>query len=333
MTSSLQAVGYVEAMVPGAKPDRCPICGSSDYFELLTAPDRFHGRTKAYRLIRCKSCSLVWLASPPKPSEMSLHYTDEYHKDIAAAGEAFAIRRWKNQVRLISEYKSGGSILDIGCSSGGFLSTMRGPNWKLYGIEMEQSTAEHAMVKTGADVFIGDAGDAPFLPSSFDVITCFDVLEHLYSPSELLKKVLQWLKPGGIFYAMMPNIDSWEARLFGTYWYGLELPRHLYHFSPDSVRCLMSKVGFEEVEIQTPRVTYVERTFGYLASPQVSRSEWLSRRRAKWNGSNIAWRIIRKAIRMAIEAPLSELASLAGAGPCLELVFTKPSPWRPSNQL
>ncbi len=77
---------------------------------------------------------------------------------------------------------------------------------------MEESTAERARATTGADVFVGDVVAAPFLRESFDVITCFDVLEHVYSPREFLAKVLEWLKPGGIFYAMMPNIDSWEAR-------------------------------------------------------------------------------------------------------------------------
>jgi 2-polyprenyl-3-methyl-5-hydroxy-6-metoxy-1,4-benzoquinol methylase len=102
---------------------------------------------------------------------------------------------------------------------------------------MEASTAEKARARTGASVFVGDAVAAPYLPNTFDVITSFDLLEHVYSPREFLTKVFEWLKPGGIYYAMMPNIASWEARLFRTYWRA-ELPRHLFHFSPDSLRYL-----------------------------------------------------------------------------------------------
>ncbi len=248
MSSTLELVNDTEMRKATGKPDAqtavCPICGGGDLGELLTAPDRFHLRKQMYRLVRCESCSGVWLASPPKPAEMGRHYTEDYHRAIMTAGEGSAASRWKDQVKLISQHKAGGEILDIGCSSGGFLSTMKGPTWKLYGIEMEESTADRARSTTGAEVFVGDAVAAPYLPGSFDVITCFDVLEHVYSPREFLTKVLEWLKPGGIFYAMMPNIDSWEARFFGTHWFGLELPRHLTHFSPRSLRLPHDRTGF-----------------------------------------------------------------------------------------
>src|ERR1035438_10453930 len=71
---------------------------------------------------------------------------------------------------------------------------------------------------------------------SFDVITCFDVLEHLYEPRKVMARVGEWLKPGGIFYVLVPNVDSAEARAFGSYWHGLELPRHLFHYSPASLK-------------------------------------------------------------------------------------------------
>ena len=76
---------------------------------------------------------------------------------------------------------------------------------------------------------------APFQPNTFDAITCFDVLEHMHHPREVLVKVREWLKPGGVFYTFLPNIDSAESRIFRSYWCGLELPRHLYHFSPSSL--------------------------------------------------------------------------------------------------
>src|SRR5271170_6122207 len=230
--------------VPVAKAAGCPICGSSQISLLLRAPDRFHLRKDIYSLVSCSSCRGVWLSSPPKRAEMGLHYSEDYHNAIVAAGEGSAASRWRDQVKLISQHKPGGAILDIGCSSGGFLSTMKSKNWQLFGIEMEESTAQRARANTGAEVFVGDAVDAPFLPGSFDVITTFDVLEHVYNPAQFLTKVLEWLKPGGIYYAMMPNIGSWEARVFRSHWYGLELPRHTFHFSPKSLRYLMNEIGF-----------------------------------------------------------------------------------------
>ena len=76
--------------VPSHGAEPCPVCGQASAQEWLRAPDRFHGRQETYVLMRCPTCSLVWLSCPPKPSEMHLHYTDEYHKLISAAGDEFA---------------------------------------------------------------------------------------------------------------------------------------------------------------------------------------------------------------------------------------------------
>ena len=320
--SEIQPVA-AEAADSGQQPGTCLICGGDRLTELLVAPDRFHLRKQRYRLVRCESCSGVWLASPPQPEEMGDHYTDDYHNAIVMAGEGSAASRWKDQVEMIAQNKSGGALLDIGCSSGGFLSTVKASAWKLYGIEMEETTAQRARAATGAEVFVGDAIEAPFLPASFDVITCFDVLEHVYSPRQFLTKVQEWLKPGGIFYAMMPNIDSWEARVFGSHWFGLELPRHLGHFSPRSLRYLMSELGFEEVCVKTPPVSYIERSAGYVGSTVVEKLGFSPTPQAKPKPRGLIERMVRKGLRLTMIQPLARIASVAGAGPCLEVVFRK----------
>ena len=90
---------------------------------------------------------------------------------------------------------------------------------------MSAECAKTAEARSGAQVFVGNILDAPFPPESFDVITCFDVLEHLYEPRRVMARVSEWLKPGGMFYVLVPNVDSAEARVFGSYWHGLELPQ------------------------------------------------------------------------------------------------------------
>lgn len=302
----------------------CPICGGGQVAPLLVAPDRFHLRREMYRLDRCSSCTGVWLVSPPKPEEMGRHYTEDYHKGIMAGGEGDIANRWKYPRRRIGQYKQGGAILDIGCSSGAFLSTMRGSSWELYGIDMEESTAERARGNTGAKIFVGDAVAAPFLPATFDVITSFDLLEHVYSPREFLTKVFEWLKPGGIYFAMMPNIDSWEAKLFRTHWYGLELPRHLFHFSPRSVRYLMTQLGFEEVCIKTPRESYMHRSAGYVFSSVLEKVCLTATPQATPKPRGIPRRLFNKAMQLVIAEPFAQIAAIAGSGPSLEAVFRKP---------
>src|SRR5579872_4715256 len=188
----------------------CPACRGNHVEVFLRAPDRFHGRQKDYELARCPYCSLVWLNNPPSPAEMGEHYGPDYDRSVAAAG--VSPDRWKGRVETISRLKSGGALLDLGCSSGNFLRSMKSPTWKLSGIEMSNEVAQRAEAASGAHIFVGDILDAPFAPESFDVVTCFHVFEHLYQPLEVLERVTRWLKPGGIFYLMVPNIDSAGAK-------------------------------------------------------------------------------------------------------------------------
>jgi 2-polyprenyl-3-methyl-5-hydroxy-6-metoxy-1,4-benzoquinol methylase len=306
----------------------CPLCGSLQTLDLLRAPDRFHLRQDVYQLVRCTSCSCVWLSSPPKPEEMSFHYGDDYHRAIVRGGETSASRRWQGHREIISRHRRGGAILDIGCSSGGFLGTMAGAGWELFGIEMEPSTAEKARERTGAEVFVGDALDAPFPPESFDVVTCFDVLEHIYEPRQFLAKILEWLKPGGILYVKLPNIDSWEAKLLGTYWYGLELPRHLYHFSPRSLRRLMSTLGFQEISITANEsgshlpnsARYIYEAFRQkLGSSPVSLAETLANGRP----SSLPWRVVRKLMQVSLVWPWAKITGAAGAGVFIDAIVAK----------
>lgn len=321
--SMLDVKAATLASLEDGGPGVCPLCRAPLTADFLTAPDRFHGRRERYHLRRCSSCTCVWLEEPPTPGEMLLHYDEDYHRAITIAGETATEERWRRHRDLIVRTKHCGSILDIGCSSGSFLSTLQNNGWNLFGIEMEPATAAKARATTGANVFVGDVVDAPFPDEYFDAITCFDLLEHVYDPQQLLSKARDWLKPDGVLYLVLPNIKSWEAGLFGSYWYGLELPRHLFHFSPSSLRYIASALGFRESRLTT-RNSYVERSIGYLyfellkrcsTSPPTPPSE----RRTITFG----WRVIRKLFRLTVVRPFAALASMAGAGASIEAMFVK----------
>src|SRR5262249_14967910 len=141
--------------------DKCPVCESPSVNPWLRAPDRFHGRTAIYELAQCGDCRLVWLLDPPLPQEMPFHYDQKYHSAIEKAGETEIEQRWGRQRRTVLSLKAGGALLDIGCSSGAFLSVLKGA-WQLHGIENSEAEAQKARVLTGADVFIGEPLDAPY---------------------------------------------------------------------------------------------------------------------------------------------------------------------------
>jgi SAM-dependent methyltransferase len=303
-------------------PEQCPICGHAGAQAWLRGPDRLHGRKEQYTLVRCRTCSLVWLSNPPRPTEMPLHYTDAYHKLISAGGET-SPDRWRDRKNALIQYKRSGALLDLGCSSGSFLSYMRNESWKLYGIEMSDECARTAEERSKAGVFVGDILDAPFARDSFDVITCFDVLEHLYEPRRVMTRVSEWLKPGGIFYVLVPNVDSAEARIFGSYWHGLELPRHLFHYSPASLKFLAESVELREVSLETRRNPAVGTSLRYLWDGAFGAVGIRRTPVAYLAEAGLPWRAARKLARMTLLRAFLLMAPLVGGGESIHAIFQK----------
>jgi SAM-dependent methyltransferase len=318
-TEAVENSSRVESVLN--KAEGCPACGHDGAENWRQAPDRFHGRPQLYQLMRCRACSLVWLGNPPSLEEMGYHYGPDYDRAIAGAGED--PNHWRGRRETLLRYKCGGAILDLGCSSGGFLTSVKSPSWKLYGIEMSDSVAKRAEAKCGAQVFVGDILDAPFAPGSFDAITCFHVFEHLYHPREVLAKVAEWLKPGGVFYTMMPNIDSAGAHIFGSYWYALELPRHLYHFSPASLRNMATAVGLEEVSLRTRREVFIETSTRYILDDAFRKLGFSRIPLAQAKALSLPWRVVRKAFRLTLLPVLNGMASFAGDGESIHVVLRK----------
>ena len=311
-----------ETTADSLKGRNCPSCSGANLEAVLEAPDRFHGRTEVYRLVRCHSCELVWLDPAPPPEEMGYHYGSDYDKSVAQAN-AGSTKRELFRRRILTKYKQRGAVLDLGCSSGSFLNSLKGSDWALYGVEMSPTIAQIARERTGADIFVGDVLDAPFGANTLDAVTCFHVLEHMYSPREILAKISEWLKPGGVFVSFMPNIDSAGARIFRSYWYALELPRHLYHFSPKSLRILAQSVGLEEISVVTDREVFIEASTRYILD-DTFRKIGINRTplaRAKQPG--IPFRVVRKVFRISLLPVLNSLASLAGDGESIHAIFRK----------
>jgi SAM-dependent methyltransferase len=253
---------------------------------------------------------------------MYLHYTDAYHKLISAGGEDSPCR-WRGRKAALAPHKQSGALLDLGCSSGAFLESLKGEPWKLYGVEMSAQGAKVAEERSGAHVFVGDVLEAPFRRESFDVITCFDVLEHLYEPRRVMAKVGEWLKPGGIFYVLVPNIESAEARVFGTYWHGLELPRHLFHYSPASLRNLAKTAGLGEVSLVTRRNPAVGTSLRYVWD-DVFQTAGIRRTPTAYRcAPGLPWRAGRKLVRMTVLRLLLAMAPMVGGGESIHAIFRK----------
>ncbi|MBL0241377.1 MAG: class I SAM-dependent methyltransferase [Chloracidobacterium sp.] len=165
------------------------------------------------------------------------------------------------------KYVPNGRALDIGCGSGVFLSILKQYGWNVRGLELKHAAADAAKEKFGIDVSVGDLADANFEEESFDYISFNHSLEHLPNIIEVLGQVKKLLKPDGLLYVEVPNANSLSQRISGKYWLHWDVPRHLYSFTPKTLKSLMRKTGFQDLKIETFRADF------YLSDLRYRREE------------------------------------------------------------
>ena len=135
--------------------------------------------------------------------------------------------------------------MDVGCATGNFMKIARENGWQVLGIEPIEKAAQLARENYQLEVITGSLSTAQLPESTFDVITMWDVLEHLPSPKQAFQKSLEILKPGGICVFSIPNLASFDRYIFGKYWIGWDPPRHFHLFSAQTLQQLVAMTGFQ----------------------------------------------------------------------------------------
>jgi SAM-dependent methyltransferase len=145
--------------------------------------------------------------------------------------------------------KNGGKVLDIGCGCGEYLMRLEQLNWEVYGVEVSHKAASYGRGKYGLNIFCGELTGAKFPDSFFDVVTMHHTLEHIPALTETLKEIRRILKQNGDLIISLPNLRNWERMLFGKFWWGWDVPRHLWHFSPGTLSRLLENRGFRKIKV------------------------------------------------------------------------------------
>lgn len=229
----------------------CGFCGGEDAALLLSGPDRLLGLPGVFRVVRCVRCGLLRQDPRPTVESIDAYYPRGYDPySTAIDDEPSALKRldrrygmWKRR-RAIERILPEGRLLDVGCATGNFLHEMtRSGRWEVAGVEPGREAAAYARERLGLTVHLGRLAEVDLAPSSFDVVTMWNVLEHLHDPLGGLRAVQRLLVPGGLFVFSIPNLEGLEARLFGRYWLGWELPRHLYFFPRSVIGKMLAEAG------------------------------------------------------------------------------------------
>lgn len=243
----------------------CPIDSGKDFRVVYTVPQG--GRT--FSIVACKKCGLQMINPQPTPEVLSSYYDERYYGK--GTKKFIPIITWlrrlsvKKKVRKISSFYAHrtGKVIDIGCADGAFLFNIMKRKWDVYGSEHSESFATSPYLHD-IKVHIGDIDTLGADNCSFDVVTLWHVFEHLADPNRYLREINRIIKPNGLLVLTLPNIDSWQAKLFKAKWFHLDPPRHLFHFSPATLRVLLKKNNFTVERIEHFSLEY--NPYGFIQS-------------------------------------------------------------------
>lgn len=231
----------------------CNLCGVDDY-SILAGEHILPG--EKLKSVKCKKCGLIYINPRLDAEGLSNLYGENFYAEktisgLYCLGKDVNINRFRNCFRFLKNYKrEGGKLLDIGCGVGAFLEAVSKERmWDIYGVEPSDYVFRLAHEKFGDNIIKGTLEEANFKNKSFDVVTLWNVLEHVPDPFALLKEVRRILKDDGLLIIAVPNVKYYLLKCFivkvifhkNVSWYPTE---HLYHFSLKTLEKLTNKAGF-----------------------------------------------------------------------------------------
>jgi len=233
----------------------CPLCKSTEFFEFLKGRDYFLTKEE-FTIVQCKECGLKFVNPRPAANEISSYYESPEYFSHDTQGPGIRkllyslVRNYtcKKKRILIEKYSTGRKLLDIGCGTGEFISSCRTAGWEVTGVEPNQKPREFAIAKHKVNI-IDEAALEMMTKPGFDVVTLWHVLEHVHHLDERMRKIKQILNENGMLIIAVPNSNSWDAQHYEKYWAAYDLPRHIYHFSKNTIFRLAEKFEFSVEQI------------------------------------------------------------------------------------
>ncbi|MGM0579993.1 MAG: class I SAM-dependent methyltransferase [Bacteroidota bacterium] len=233
------------------KLSECPVCSASNLHNHKVVKDHSVSQ-ESFNIMICDNCNFQFTNPRPSEEEIGKYYqSEEYisHSDKANSpidyiyklARKYALATKRRLINSVAKDKKG-RLLDYGCGTGYFLETMKENGWKTYGLEPNEKAREIAKTKSKVKESLEELN---LKNKKFDIITLWHVLEHIHNINDTIKILKTILKEKGKIIIAVPNIESYEQNIFEEDWAAYDVPRHLYHFSQDTMNTLMLKHGLK----------------------------------------------------------------------------------------
>jgi SAM-dependent methyltransferase len=276
----------------------CPLCKSRRSSIFIEAQDNLQGNAgRWFSVVRCQDCGLCYTNPRPTRGSIGQFYPRDYWAVRAPSPTERTQPRfhrpthwWRRQrERQALPWHGQRRLLDFGCGGGVFLQRMHRQGWHVTGIDSSLDAARRVRTELGLRALAGSLPHANLDPESFDVITMWQSLEHVHDPREVVQQAFFLLAPGGKLLVSAPNIESLGFQWFGRNWYGLDLPRHLTHFSPRTLTWMLERAGFHVGKVRMVRQTGWLRSSVALAAHGSSPAWWYRGLRTKYGARAASW--------------------------------------------
>jgi len=230
----------------------CLLCGSFEYIALDQVVDyRLHTTNQIFNLVRCLRCDAVYLNPLPNNKDFPNFYPEAFYASVDVYSY---VSLFLNQLkfRMVTNLKTKGRILDVGCGGGGLLSLFKDGGWLVYGVDTSEKACKLATKRLGENVYNNTLSGCAFPDDYFDVVFLNHVIEHMSSPYRELDEISRILKNNGLIVICTPNISSYQFVISGDKWLHLDIPRHVILYSPLTITRLLKKTGFQVTNISFP---------------------------------------------------------------------------------
>ena len=266
-------------------------------------------RYNASSLVKCENCSLIFSKKIPSALELKEHYQEYGRNDYLSP---ITIKRYNEILDKFEKYRKTGNLLDVGCGIGYFLVEAKKRGWNVYGTEFTQSAIDICNNK-GIETNIGILNPNNYNNVEFDVVTSFEVIEHINNPNEDLQNIYSILRKGGLFYITTPNFNSLNRFYLKENWNVIEYPEHLAYYTKKTLKNLMQKNGFKTISNKSTGISITR--IKTSKNKSVENSENIS---ANTDDEKLRNKIEKNSILKFIKTITNSLLNLFGVGDSLK---------------